>query len=299
MERADYIVDSHQHFQDVEHSSYPWLDPGRPPPLEGDLTPIRRNYLPADYRKEMSGLPIAKTVHVQNGRNPGDPVDETRWLSGLAESQGLPTAIVAYADLASPNVEAILAAHSAYPRVRGIRQILNWHENPNLQTASRPDLMEQDSWRRGFACLARFGLSFDLQIYWPQMRMALDLARDFPATPIVLEHYGMPIDRSVAGLESWSIAIRELARAENVSVKLSGLGLGHPDWSLADTVPLLQQVIKIFGPDRVMFGSNLPVNLLFADARKLIAAFDASLKGLAPDDRAKIRHLNAERIYRI
>ena len=56
--------------------------PSRPEPLEGDLSPIRRDYLPADYARDMAGLGIVKTVHVQNGRNPHDPLDETRWLSG-------------------------------------------------------------------------------------------------------------------------------------------------------------------------------------------------------------------------
>ena len=293
------LVDAHQHFQDIERYSYPWLEPGQPPKLEGDLSPIRRNFLPADYRETVVGLPISKTVHVQNGWNPADPVGETRWLSHLAETQGLPTAIVAYADLASPDVESVLAAHLGFPCVRGIRQILNWHENPSLRVAARPGLMEQVSWRRGFACLARLGMSFDLQLYWPQMRMALELAQDFQQTSIILNHFGMPIDRSPEGLRGWTGAMRQLARADNVSVKLSGFGLGHPAWTLADTVPLLLQVIGMFGPERVMFGSNLPVDLLFSDASKLLAALEVCLQNLSPKDRRKIRHLNAERIYGI
>ena len=62
-------------------ASYPWLEPDRPEPLEGDLSPIRRDYLPVDYRRDMADLGVVKTVHVQNGRNPNDPLDETRWLS--------------------------------------------------------------------------------------------------------------------------------------------------------------------------------------------------------------------------
>jgi predicted TIM-barrel fold metal-dependent hydrolase len=96
------IVDTHQHFQSLSDANYPWLDPDRPEPLEGDLSPIRRDYLPADYRRDIAGLGIIKTVHVQNGRNPHDPVDETRWLSELARREGMPDAIVAHADLASP-----------------------------------------------------------------------------------------------------------------------------------------------------------------------------------------------------
>lgn len=62
------IVDTHQHFQSLSDAAYPWLDPDRPEPLEGDLSPIRRDYLPSDYRRDMDGLGIVKTGHVQNGR---------------------------------------------------------------------------------------------------------------------------------------------------------------------------------------------------------------------------------------
>lgn len=293
-----WFIDAHHHFQDIEAYDYLWLDPSRAPALEGDLSPIRRNFLPDEYRQLVSGWRVRKSVHIQNGWRAEDPIGETRWLSGLIQSYDLDMAIIGYADLANSNIEHTLDAHLAFEHFRGIRQILNWHENPALQVASRPDLMEQPQWRRGFAALAERNLSFDLQIYWPQMEMALELAQDFPRTQIVLNHFGMPIDRSASALRHWTSAIERLALADNVSVKLSGYGLGHPHWSKTDTIPLLQAVTRIFGPERTMFGSNLPVDLLFSTARKIFETFDASLLFLANDDRDRIRHSNAERIYR-
>lgn len=297
-ETKNYLVDAHHHFQDIETYEYPWLNPSRPPALEGDLSAIRRNFLPDEYREIVSGWPVRKSVHVQNGWRADDPVGETRWLSSLVEADGLDIAIVGYADLSSPDIGATLDAHGKFPQFRGIRQILNWHENPALQVASRPDLMEQPEWRRGFAELAARHLSFDLQLYWPQMEMALELAQDFPQTEIVLNHFGMPIDRSPSALRHWTTALERLALADNVSVKLSGFGLGHPHWSKADTIPLLQAVIRVFGPERTMFGTNLPVDLLFSKARRLLDTFEACLLFLPNEDRNRIRHQTAERIYR-
>ena len=294
-----YLVDAHHHFQDIETYEYPWLNPSRPPALEGDLSAIRRNFLPGEYREIVSGWPVRKSVHVQNGWRSDDPVGESRWLSSLIETHGLDMAIVGYADLSSPDIAVTLDSHGAFPQFRGIRQILNWHENPALQVASRLDLMEQPDWRRGFAELSARALSFDLQIYWPQMEMALELAQDFPQTQIILNHFGMPIDRSASALRHWATAMERLALARNVSVKLSGYGLGHPHWSKADTIPLLQSVIRTFGPERVMFGTNLPVDLLFSKPRRLVDVFEASILFLSPGDRNGIRHGNAERIYRI
>ena len=293
------IVDAHQHFQGLSDANYPWLDPDRPEPLEGDLSPIRRVYLPADYRRDTAGLGIVKTVHIQNGRNPHDPLDETRWLSTLAERDGMPDAIVAYADLAAPDAQSLLEAHAAFPRMRGIRQILNWHDEPRLRSAPSRDLMESAQWRAGFARLAPLGLSFDLQLYWPQMDMALALAKAFPETAIVLEHFGMVADRSKEGLAGWRSAISRLAQAPNVSVKLGGLGLGDPTWTAASVLPLLHHTLEAFGLRRVMVGTNMPVDLLFASPAKIIAAIHDVAKGLSSAERTDVLRGNAERFYRM
>lgn len=293
------IVDAHQHFQSLSDAAYPWLDPDRPEPLEGDLSPIRRDYLPADYRRDMDRLGIVKTVHVQNGRNPHVPLDETRWLSALARREGMPDAIVAYADLAAPDAERLLEALAGFPRLRGIRQILNWHDEPRLRSAPGPDLMESPQWRRGFARLAPLGLSFDLQLYWPQMDSALALARAFPDTLIVLEHFGMVADRSVEGLSRWRSAIRRLAQAPNINVKLCGFGLGDPAWTVESTLPLLDHALEAFGAGRTMVGTNIPVDLLFASPRKIIAAIHAAVGQLSEQERIAVLRANAERFYKI
>ena len=294
------LVDAHQHFQDLERHYYPWLcDRDRRPRLEGDIGPIRRNYLPADYARDTTGFDIRKTVHVQNGWNPADPVGETRWLQQLSAETGRPTAIVAFADLAAPGIEGVLNAHATVPALRGIRQILNWHADPALRVAAQPDLMEQTTWRRGFALLRRYGLSFDLQIYWPQMDMALALAQAHPDTVLVLNHFGMPIDRSAAGVAAWASAMARLARAPHVVAKLSGFGLGHPRWTFADTAPLLERVLAAFGPDRIMVGTNLPVDRLFAPGRAILGAISALAAGLSEAERRAVLSGTAERVYRV
>ena len=294
------IVDAHHHFQDLGRHFYPWLsDPQAPHGLEGDLGPIRRDYLPEDYRRDVAGFGVARTVHVQNGWDPADPLGETLWLQSLnAEGRG-PDAIVAYADLADPEVGALLEAHRACPAVRGIRQILNWHKVPTLRTAARPDLMATAAWRRGLARLERHGLAFDLQIYWPQMDMALDLARTFPGTTLVLDHFGMPIDRSPEGVAAWSAALARLAAAPNVVVKLSGFGLGHPRWSTADTLPLLARALDTFGPNRTMVGTNLPVDRLFAEPAAVLGVIRAVAAPLSQEDRYAVLCGTAERVYQI
>lgn len=195
------FIDAHHHVQDLTHHPYPWFsDENAPAKLEGDLAPIRHDYLPRDYRADLTTVDLVKSVHIQHGWDTSDPVGETHWLEGIAEAEGLPDAIVVYADLAASDVNATLEAHASHSRVRGVRQILNWHGNPRFCVAPRPDLMNDSDWRSGYRRLRDYGLSFDLQIYWPQIDDALHLAADFPDTLVILNHFGMPIDRSSEGV---------------------------------------------------------------------------------------------------
>lgn len=294
------FVDAHQHFQDLDANLYPWLaDVNAPRKLEGDLQPLRRNYLMPDYRADLSGMRLLKSVHVQNGWDPGDPVGETRWLQNHAETTGFPHAIVAFADLANDRVGAVLEQHARCANVRGIREILNWSDDPILNVARRSDLMSDAAWRRGFGLLRTLDFSFDLQIYWWQMDAAYDLARAFPDTAIVLNHFGMPVQRSVDGIASWSSAMARLAHAPNVSVKLSGFGLGRRGWTTVDTGPLLLRTIDLFGVDRCLCGSNLPFDRLYAPPSQIVAALHWLATKLGAVDADKVLRANATRIYRI
>ena len=207
---------------------------------------------------------------------------------------------MAYADLADAHIEQLLERHkAASPALRGIRQILNWHADPALRTAPSPDLMDRTGWRNGFSLLQRYDLSFDLQIYWQQMEQALALARAFPGTTLILDHFGMPIDRTVEGVHAWAAALARLAQAPNVAVKLSGFGLGHPNWTISDTVPLLARTIDIFGPERVMVGTNLPVDRLFAHGSMIVQAITQLVSPLSEYEAYAVLSGTAERLYRI
>jgi len=295
------FVDTHHHFQDVDRFSYPWLmDRSRPPPLEGDLEPIRRSYLPADYRADFAGAAVLKSVHVENGWDRRDPVGETRWLDSLRASAPHLAAIVAYADLSAPDVEAVLNAHrSASPLLRGIRQSLSWHDTTSLRSCASPDLMADAAWRRGFGLLQGLSLSFDLQIYWPQMKMAARLAADSPNTIVILDHMGMPIDRSRDGIQSWQNALRQFAGTPNVYLKLSGFGLGAPDWSLSTLLPLLEFALETFGPGRCMVGTNFPVDRLFADGFAVQSAIAALVAPLTESERSAVLINTARSVYNI
>ena len=298
------IVDAHQHFWDLNHNYHPWLRDARPIPFRyGDYSPIRRNYLPPDFRADTALHNIVATVHIEAEFDPTCPVAETDWLTNLNAAEGLPSVCIAQAWLDRDDVADVLAAQAARPIVRGIRH------KPRAATRSRigthgverglPGSMDCPIWRDGYALLQRHRLSFDLQTPWWHLDAALDLACDFPATQIVINHTALPSERSAEALTAWRTALRRVAEAPNVAIKISGLGQPGIPWTYAANGPIIRDVIAIFEPQRCMFASNFPVDSLVAGYDTIIDGFLRAIQDRTEQDQRRILHDNARRIYRM
>lgn len=293
-------IDPHQHFWDLQANYLPWLSDAEPIPFRyGDYSALRRTYLPDDYRADAAGFDVVKTVYVEAEWDPKDPIGETRWVSALADAEGLPTAIVAQAWLDREDAAEVLAAQAAFPRVRGIRHKPAAAASPQSARRGAPASMDDARFRDGFARLGPLGLSYDLQTPWWHLDAAVELARDFPTTPIILNHTGLPSDRSARGLAGWRQAMSALADAENVALKISGLGQPGQPWTVEANGPIVRDAIAIFGTCRCMFASNFPVDGLCADFETIFSGFEAITAALPAEDRQALFHDNALRIYRL
>ena len=294
------ITDAHQHFWDLDRVYYPWL---RDRPMVGfrygDYGALKRSYLPADYRADAERQNVVRTVHLEAESDPADPVAETRWLHQIAERFGLPHAVVAQARLERDDVAAVLAAQAAFPLVRGIRQKPAAAPAPDRVVRGAPGSMDHPTWRAGYALLAKYDFSYDLQTPYWHLAEAADLARDFPATTIILNHAGLPADRGASGLDAWRAAIADFAAAPNTAIKISGIGQPGEPWTVAANRAIVRDCIEIFGVERAMFASNFPVDRLVADFDTIYHGFQAITRDLTAADRAKLFHENAGRFYRL
>jgi predicted TIM-barrel fold metal-dependent hydrolase len=294
------IIDPHHHLWDLERNRYPWLQTRPlPPSVAGDLSPIARSYRLEDYQADIRAYNVVKSVHVECGWDPADPVGETAWLQSVADAHGFPHGIVARAPLDAPDIGRLLEAHAAFRNVRGIRHIVNWHHDPAKTFVARPDLLTDSAWLGGFRLLKQHGLSFDLQLYPSQMHDGARLAQAHPDTLIVLNHAGMPVDRDEDGMAQWRAGMRQLASAPNVVAKISGLGMTDWHWT-ADTIrSFVLETIDIFGVERCMFASNFPVDKLYSSFNKLYEAFDRITAEFSAKERRQLFCDNAARCYRL
>jgi predicted TIM-barrel fold metal-dependent hydrolase len=294
------IVDAHQHFWDLDRNYYPWLCDAEPIPFRyGDYSPLRRNYLPPDYRADTARYRILGTVHVEAEWDRAAPVAETRWLETIAARHGLPSGIVAHAALDGEAAADTVARQAESPLARGIRHKPRAAASPSEARRGEAGSMDDPRWRRGYAALDRHGLSFDLQTPWWHLDAAADLARDFPRTQIVINHTGLPADRSPEGLAGWRRALEAVADCPNVAMKISGLGQPGGAWTVETNGPVIRDTVSIFGSDRCLFASNYPVDSLVASFNTIVEVMRLALSGLSPEDRARIFFGNAIRLYRL
>ncbi len=293
------FVDAHIHLWDLDHIRYPWLTPpfadGGP---NGSVAAIARDFGIAEYRAALAHWNVVGAVHIDAGADPVQALDETRWLESLAAEHGLPDAIVAFAALDDPDVEAALAAQAAHPRVRGIRHIVNWHSDAQRSYTPR-DLTRDGQWQAGYALLSQYGLSFDLQCYPAQMPGIAPLIARHPDTPVIVNHLGMPVVTDPDGIAQWRDGLRALAALPQVAIKLSGLGFIARDWTAESVRPFLLEAIDLFGTDRCLFASDAPTDMLFAPIDRYLETYHALTADFAEGERRALFAGNANRLYRL
>lgn len=285
------FVDTHVHFHDLGHPRlrYEWLEPDAPEdPVVGPDGAIRaRRYWADDFVAETRFHNVRKVVHVQAAIGTADPVEETRWLQAFADRLGVPHGIVAHADLTRPDTAETLARHAEFPNLRGIRDL-------------RYDgYLTDESWLRGYALLERHRLvccDDPLLERFPDARL---LAERFPGITLCIDHAGYPRRRDPEYFRRWRDAMRDIAAAPNVVVKISGLGQADHRWTTAGLRPWVLECIDAFGTGRAFFGSNWPVDRLYSSYGDVVDAYAEIISDFTEAERRALFSGNAERIFRL
>ncbi|THV35236.1 amidohydrolase family protein [Glycomyces buryatensis] len=242
---SQLVIDTHHHLWTAD---YPWLasDP--------KLAPIRRDYDVDDLRANMEAAGIDRTVLVEAARcHPSETVEFLHLAGSVREIAG----VVGFVDLTSPFLDATIGGYLDHPHARylvGLRDQVQGRTDPDF--LARPDVI---------AALDRVSQSvraFDLVVRPDQLRAAARAAAAVPDLTFVLDHLGKPQVRDGdAGLKAWRELVTPLAKRPNVTAKLSGL-VTEADWERwepANLRPFVDAALELFGPDRLMFGSDWPV----------------------------------------
>ena len=294
------IVDAHHHFWDPLRNYHPWLtDLPMIPFRYGDYSSIRKPFLPADYRKITRNFNIIKSITVEGEWDPRDPIGETRWIHEIAADHAAPDAHVAQIWLDHDNVEETLSQLAEFPLVRSVRHKPYAAPSPDRIEPGARGGLGHPKYRRGFRLLGSRGFRFDLQVPWWHLFEALDLAESAPETTVILNHTGLPSDRSDSGLNGWRSAMKAFASFPNAAVKISGLGLPGTPWRTEDNRSIVLDTIEMFGVDRCMFAGNFPVDSLVASFDTIFNGYFDIVAGFEAEIIAKLFCENACTIYAV
>jgi predicted TIM-barrel fold metal-dependent hydrolase len=291
------IIDAHHHIW--RRRDLPWLDGPMQPRIFGPYEAIRRDYLIDEFLADLAGTGVTQSVYVQCNWPKDRFEDEVAYVQHVADQHGFPQAIVGYADFLAGDVRPQLDRLTKYPGMRGLRMQLQWHQNPQYQFASSPDLAREPTLQKNVAALADYGWSFDLQVFAGQMQGAAELADSAPKVTFILQHAGMLEDLSPQGWEEWRQGMRLLASRPNIVSKLSALGTFVHKNDPTHVAAIVRETIEIFGPERCLFGSNFPVEKLWTNYADLIAAYRRAVEPLGEAVARAALHDTAKRIYRL
>lgn len=249
---------------------------------------LRKDHLPADLLPLMQSAGVEATVAVQARQS----LEESAWLLQLADEYPFIRGVVGWVDLCSECVVEQLEHFSQHPKFRGVRHVV--HDESDDEFMLRPSFL------KGLGQLKQFGLTYDLLLFPRHLPIACNVVKRFPGQPFVLDHIAKPPVRA-REIEPWAGDLKRLAAFPNVFCKISGLVTeGKWDsWKAQDFDPYLDVVLNVFGPHRLMIGTDWPVCTLAAGYKSVIDLEAGYISKLSADEQYAILQKNPVAFYSI
>lgn len=272
-------IDSHHHLWAINDTDYVWMSDAH--------AAIRRDFLSAELDATMDASGIDGTVAVQARQL----VEETDFLLGLADANPRIKAVVGWVPLCVDGGEPFLEEFAAHPKLAGVRHVV--HDEPDDDFILRADF------NAGIRNLAKYGLRYDILVFWKHLPQTIRFVDMHPEQPFIVDHIAKPRIRKGEFDAEWAAGIRELAKREHVSCKLSGVltEVRVDAWDIELIRPYFDTVWEAFGPERLMFGSDWPVCLLRSSHAEWTNLAAELTQDLSADEQAAFWGGNAARVY--
>lgn len=272
-------IDAHQHFWTLARGDYGWLNP--------ELGPLYADFGPDDLRPLVRAAGVERTVLVQAAPTAA----ETQFLLELAAREPFVAGVVGWVDFEAGDAPAQIEALAGRDGAVGVR--------PMIQDIKDPGWMLSPAVARAFRAVAETGLAFDALIQPRHLGHLLTLLERHPRLRTIIDHGAKP---DIAGGEfsEWAAAIGAVARETDALCKMSGLLTEcGADASLDALRPYLDHLFLVFGPDRIVWGSDWPVVLLRAEYDEWHSISRTYLGAISAEDRQAVLGGNAARFYRL
>ncbi len=273
-------IDSHQHF---------WkFDPVRDSWIDGSMSAIQRDFMPANLKPILDVNGIDGCVAVQADQSE----TETEFLLNLAEANDFVKGVVGWVDLQAQNVGERLFYFSQFKKIKGFRHV--------LQGEVDRALMLTPLFTKGISALKQYDFTYDILVFPDQLGYVHQFVKTFGGHRFVIDHIAKP-DIKNRNIEKWTNGIKAIAKHENVWCKVSGMvtEANWANWTETDFEPYLDIVFEAFGAKRLMFGSDWPVCNVAGGYDRMLSVVKDYISKLSADEQDRFWGLNAIEFYKL
>lgn len=275
------MIDTHHHLWNYSPEEYDWIPVG---------TPLAQDQRVAELEQVANAAGIDATVVVQARQL----LEESDWLLSLADTTDLIAGVVGWVPLIDADVGDSLSRLAAHPKFRAVRHVLQGEPDSYFLRAD---------FHHGLSLLPDLDLRYDLLVLQRQLPVALEMVDRQPDLGIIIDHIAKPRIRRGQVDSAWKSGMAALAKRENVlGVKISGMvtEVLDPEIDVATLQAYFDTTLELFGPDRLMFGTDWPVCLLRIDSyQSWVETVMGFVAGLSTEEQNAILHENAVRCYQL
>lgn len=273
-------IDAHVHFMVYNPREHVWVT--------DELGALKGSFLPGDLEPRLSRSGFDGCMAVEARQLPL----ENDWLLDLSQAHAAIKGIVGWVDLRAPDVRARLESLAVHPQIKGFRHVVIDELDDGF--------MLRDDFQRGIAALGRLGFTYDLLILPRHAASAVQLVTKFPDQRFVIDHLGLP-DIRARGLVTWEAGLKDLAACPNVYCKVSGLAFraDWQRWQPDDFTPYLDAALELFGPERLMVGSNWPVCTVAGEYGTVLGIVLDRIRTLSQTEQAQILGETCRKFYNL
>lgn len=273
-------IDSHHHFWKYSAKEYGWMS--------AEMSVIKRDFLPEHLAAEIKAARIDGVVSVQARQT----IEETRFLLDFAGKNAFIKAVVGWVPLTAKDAARQMESLYGNPKLKGFRHVV--HDEPDDNFILRPDFNE------GIQALHGWGFTYDILIFEKHLPQSIRCVDRHPQQVFIVDHIAKPVIKKNS-FDTWAKNMRELAKRPRVFCKVSGM-VTEADWKAWTPAQLdryFSTVLEIFGPRRLMFGSDWPVCLVACSYSKWVQTVEQAYAKLSADEKAWIFGKTAQVAYGI
>lgn len=274
------IIDTHQHFWEYDENRHAWID--------DDMMRIRRDFMPEDLKPILAKNNIDGCIAVQADQTEA----ENDFLMDLSNRNNSIKGVIGWVDFRSENIKERLEFYSEFKIMKGFRHVVQGEPDPNF--------LLQKPFCDGISNLEKFGFVYEILVFPYQLGAVLEFVKKFPNQKFVIDHMAKPYIRS-GYMDGWKIMMKEIAKYENVSCKLSGIitEADYSSWNYDQLQPYTETTIENFGTERIMFGSDWPVCLVAGEYHEVKKIAQQATSHFSTDEKDAFWGENAIKFYNL